>query len=726
VLRDDAGHIVGTFSSGADITERSHGQYLQSAALNAAANAIVITDRTGLIEWANRAFSDLTGYTGAEAVGQNPWELVRSEPYDQALYETLWETILAGQVWRGEIINRRKDGSLYTEEQAVTPVRNAQGEISHFIAVTQDITERKRAEEETRQRAQLSALAAAVGLSMNETDSLAHALQQCAGALVTHLGAAVARIWTLNEGDGMLELEASAGLNTDVNGPHGTVPVGQFKIGRIARERKAHLTNTVIGDPEVGDQAWARGEGMVAFAGHPLIVGERVVGVMALFARHTLSGDVISALASVADHIALGIERHRNAEALRSAEERMRFALQNADIGIWDIDYATGTLRWSETIEAHYGLQPGTFGGTFEAFVERVHPDDRKSVIETMARAMRSGADFSVQNRTIWPDGTVRWLSGAGRVLLGEHGEPVRGVGISVDDTPRRTLELELLHAQKLESVGRLASGVAHEINTPVQFVSDSVYFVQEAMANLVEIGAKYRAVVELVLADLPARAAADVAARAEQELDLPYMLANVPAALDRAIDGLNRVTVIVRSMKEFAHPDRTEMAAVDLNRAIRSTLAIARHEYKYVADIETDFGEIPLVTCHGGDVNQVFLNIIVNAAHAIGDAIEGTPATGRIVVQTRVDGETVVVRISDNGGGIPEAIRDRVFEPFFTTKEVGKGTGQGLAIARGVIVGKHNGELTFETETGRGTTFVVRLPIDARSRSGSDDGPGS
>ena len=504
-----------------------------------------------------------------------------------------------------------------------------------------------------------------------------------------------------------------------MNGPHGRVPVGRFKIGRIARDRKAHVTNTVIGDPEVGDQAWARREGMVAFAGHPLVVDERVVGVMAFFARHALSDAVISALASVADHIALGIERHRNAAALRSAEERMRFALQNADVGIWDIDYATGGLRWSETIEAHHGLRPGTFGGTFAAFVERIQPEDRESLMETFGKAMKSGADFRVEYRSIWPDGTVRWLSGAGRIHLGEHGEPVRAVGISLDVTPRKKLELELLHAQKLESVGRLASGVAHEINTPVQFVSDSVHFARDAMAELGEIVAKYRAVNELVLADLPARSAAAAATRAEQEMDLDYVLANVPAALDRSIEGLNRVTVIVRSMNDFAHPDRTEMAAVDLNRAIRSTLAIARHEYKYVADVETDFGEIPLVTCHGGDVNQVFLNIIVNAAHAIGDTIRGTPARGRIGVQTRVDGDAVVVRISDTGGGIPEAIRNRVFEPFFTTKEVGQGTGQGLAIARGVIVEKHNGELMFETEMGHGSTFVIRLPIDAGSRAG-------
>ena len=246
----------------------------------------------------------------------------------------------------------------------------------------------------------------------------------------------------------MLELQASAGLYTHLNGPHGRVPLGQFKIGRIARDRKPHLTNAVIGDPEVSDQDWARREGMVAFAGHPLIVDDRVVGVMALFARHALSDAVISEMASVADHIALGIERDRSTEALRTAEERMRFALEAAGVGIWDMDYRTGMLRWSEILESQYGLQPGTFGGTFEAFVERIHPDDRESVTETIEKAMKAGADFSLQHRALWPDGTVRWLSGAGRIHLGEHSEPVRGVGISQDVTERKRAEAALVQSE--------------------------------------------------------------------------------------------------------------------------------------------------------------------------------------------------------------------------------------------------------------------------------------
>ena len=323
--------------------------------------------------------------------------------------------------------------------------RIAELEASEASHQTADTTERERAEGEILQRAQLSALGAAVGLALIHSDSLAGGLQQCAEALVTFMGAAFARIWTLNEREGVLELQASAGLYTHVNGPHGRVPLGQFKIGRIAQDRKPHLTNAVIGDPEVSDQDWARREGMLAFAGHPLIVdGHRVVGVMALFARHALSETVISEMASVADHIALGIERHRSTEALRTAEERMRFALEAAGVGIWDMDYSTGMLRWSAILESQYGLKPGTFRGTFEAFAERIHPDDRESVIETVGKAMKAGADFSTHHRTLWPDGTVRWLSGAGRIQLGEHGEPVRGVGISQDVTERKGTEVAL------------------------------------------------------------------------------------------------------------------------------------------------------------------------------------------------------------------------------------------------------------------------------------------
>ena len=179
-------------------------------------------------------------------------------------------------------------------------------------------------------------------------------------------------------------------------------------------------------------------------------------------------------------------------------------------------------------------------------------------------------------------------------------------------------------------------------------------------------------------------------------------------------MDGTTRVTGIVRAMKDFAHPDQGERVGADLNRMLTTTLTVARNEYKHVANLELDLTELPPVLCNVGELNQVFLNIIVNAAHAVGDVVKRTQSPGRITIRTHLDGDIAVVEIADTGGGIPAAIRERVFDPFFTTKAVGKGTGQGLAIARAIVVEKHGGQLTFESVEGNGTTFTIRLPVAA------------
>jgi two-component system, NtrC family, sensor kinase len=209
--------------------------------------------------------------------------------------------------------------------------------------------------------------------------------------------------------------------------------------------------------------------------------------------------------------------------------------------------------------------------------------------------------------------------------------------------------------------------------------------------------------------------ASAQASESAEIAADLDYLMENVPPAIADSIEGLGRIATIVRSMKEFAHPDQSEKVSADLNHAIQSTLIIARNEYKYVAELETDFGELPPVQCYLGEINQVVLNLLVNAAHAVADVVKDSGAIGKITVRTRIDGEEVEIAIGDSGTGIPESARARIFDPFFTTKEVGKGTGQGLAIARSVIVNKHGGTLRFDTECGKGTTFFIRLPVGPR-----------
>jgi signal transduction histidine kinase len=197
------------------------------------------------------------------------------------------------------------------------------------------------------------------------------------------------------------------------------------------------------------------------------------------------------------------------------------------------------------------------------------------------------------------------------------------------------------------------------------------------------------------------------------EKVDWEFLRDEIPKAIDQTIEGLNQVATIVRAMKDFSHVDHRGIAAADLNQAIQSTLIVARNELKYVADVNCDFGQLSPVFCNLGDLNQVFLNLLVNAAHAIRDVNKPEGRKGRIEVRTRQDGQFVEVAISDSGTGIPEEIREKIFDPFFTTKEVGKGTGQGLSIARSIVVKKHGGTLTFETEMGHGTTFYVRLPVN-------------
>jgi signal transduction histidine kinase len=288
---------------------------------------------------------------------------------------------------------------------------------------------------------------------------------------------------------------------------------------------------------------------------------------------------------------------------------------------------------------------------------------------------------------------------------------------LSLEMAARAKVELELWQAQKLESVGRLAAGVAHEINTPVQFVGDNVCFVRSAVEDLARLTERYRAVQRSVLQGAPARAAALVAQEVEESVRLGRLLDNLPRAIDASLEGLDRIAAIVRSMKEFAHPGQREMAPVDLNLAIANTLTIARNEYKYVADVHTSLGELPPVVGHGGDLCQVLLNIVVNAAHAVADQVGDSGRRGTIGVRTWAEGETVKIAISDTGGGIPEAIQGKIFEPFFTTKPVGRGTGQGLAIARSVVVDRHGGSLTFQTEAGKGTTFLIEVPVRPAAR---------
>ncbi len=343
-----------------------------------------------------------------------------------------------------------------------------------------------------------------------------------------------------------------------------------------------------------------------------------------------------------------------------------------------------------------------------------IHADDRGRFASEIARARSSQRRLSTEYRIVRPDGRVVWVQHE-EVPPRETGGTAYFQGFILDITPRREaeeqrqrMESELRTAQKLESVGQLAAGIAHEINTPIQYVGDSLHFVADAVADLRALIDRYRELCAdagpLDRTELLERALA-----AEEEADLDYISERLPAAFERTNEGVTRVATIVRAMKEFGHA-QIEKAPADLNEALRRTLIVATNEYRYVANVVTQYAELPPVDCNVSDLGQVFLNLIVNAAHAIED-VARDGERGKIKVRTESFGDTVAVTIADDGCGIAKENLDRLFDPFFTTKQVGRGTGQGLTIARS-IVDKHGGTIEVESTPGRGSTFTVRLPV--------------
>lgn len=280
-----------------------------------------------------------------------------------------------------------------------------------------------------------------------------------------------------------------------------------------------------------------------------------------------------------------------------------------------------------------------------------------------------------------------------------------------------------LLQAQKMESIGQLAAGIAHEINTPAQYVRDNVAFMYKAKGMIDQVVDKAFEVVEAARAQ---GVALELVAALDAQLassKFQYLRTQAPDALQQSLEGLDRITKIVSAMKAFSHPSAGEKEPVDLREVVVTTVTVARNEWKYVAVVDTDFADdVPQVPCLRDEIGQVLLNLVVNAAHAIADTlVPGGREQGRICIALRRAGDSHVdLRVSDDGPGIPEAIRNKVFDPFFTTKPVGKGTGQGLAIAYSTVVEKHQGRIFFETPADqRGTTFVVRLPLNVAAAAG-------
>ncbi|MBN3899591.1 MAG: GAF domain-containing protein [Nostoc sp. NOS(2021)] len=650
--------------------------------------------------------------------------------------------------------------------------------------------------------AHLANFRADVDAALAQSDNLQNMMRLCTEALVEHLDAAFARIWILNKQDNVLELQVSSGMYTHINGLHKRVPVGQFKIGLIAEEGKPHLTNSVQTDARVGNKEWAQREGMVAFAGYPLIVEDETVGVIAMFARQTLTESTFTALEFAAQEIAIGIKRKQAEIALRESAQRealinrlssqIRASLdvnhivetavqeirnlfqidrcaflwyrQDADVPYWDKVYEVKSSFFPCLLNDQATNAEIELIATKTLNREIICINDAETVDDRTTRQFMQDFGFTAfmslpvhtQSGEIgtfscgYCSGFRPWLDNEVELLQAVTVQ----LAIAIDQAKLYTqsriaaqtaqdkaqqleaalLELQqtqaqLIQTEKMSSLGQLVAGIAHEINNPVNFIYGNISHAREYTKDL------------LHLVELYQQSYCPPTPEIHQQIyaiDLDFIKHDLPKILDSMKMGAERIRQIVLSLRNFSRLDEDGMKAVDIHQGMDSTLLLLQNRLKAKPghpeiQVIRDYGNLPPVVCHAGQMNQVFMNLLANAIDALEESFvishlslvnnteqrtndQGQMTFPQIRIRTLIQEDRVIISIADNGPGMTEEVRKRLFDPFFTTKPVGKGTGMGLSISYQIVVKKHCGQIQCISALGEGAEFVIVIPLQEQA----------
>lgn len=633
----------------------------------------------------NQAMARLFGYDSPEEMIESVTDITHQvyvNPGDRAKSAELTNQ----EILRGfEFQAYRRDGKQIWLSLNRRSVCDESGTELYREGSVEDITERRRVEGMQARRAAHALFRADVSAALAMSRApLRTTLELCAAALVQHLGAAFARVWTLNRDEEVLELQASAGMYTHIDGGHARVPVGMFKIGKIAQERQPHITNNVQSDPQVGDKEWAQREGMVAFAGYPLIVEERLLGVMAMFSREALADDTIDALASVADVISQGIERKRAEQELGRSEERYRDLVENAHDIIYSHDLQgnyTSVNRAGERITGYTHEECLSLN-----IADTIAPESLNKVRDLLAKKL-AGEDGTAYEIEILAKDGKRIAVEVNTKLILQDGAPVGVQGIARDVTDRKHLEEQLRQSQKMEAIGQLAGGVAHDFNNLLTAINGYSTLALQ---------------------------------RLEDAQPVKSYLEEVKKAGDRAANLTRQLLAFGRKQILQPLPINLNDVVTDMNKMLRRLIG---EDIVLTAKLDPALKNIQ---ADPGQIEQVLVNLVVNARDAM-------PEGGTLTIETasleldpeyaakRVGaqpGKYVMLAVSDTGFGMTEETKGRIFDPFFTTKEKGKGTGLGLSTVYGIIK-QSGGNIWVYSEPGKGTTFKVYLPeseVDAPS----------
>lgn len=569
----------------------------------------------------------------------------------------------------------------------------------------------------------LLALGVEVGSALTHGLTMSKMLQACAEALVDQLDAAFARIWTLNEQTSMLELQASAGMYTHLDGPHSRVPLGKLKIGLIAQERKPHLTNQVVGDPRVGNQEWAQRERMVSFAGYPLSIGERVVGVMALFARHPLPDSTLQTLAGLADGIAVGVERLSKDAALRKNQDQIRVqtAALEAAANAFMIADANGTIQWvNPAFTALTGYSPSEAIGQTPRFLKSGHQS--RSFYTELWRTITEGRVWKGELVNRRKDGSLYHEESTITPVRGSNGGVTHFIAIKQDISERKRAEalMRELHERVVQTsrqagMAEVATTVLHNVGNVLNSVNVSTSLLEErARASRCSDLGRLGSLLKEHQTDLAGFLTADrrgrmvpvfIAKLAEQLAREQAVLTTELSELRRNVEHIKSIVAMqqehakISGLREITAVTDLVEAALKLNEAsFASRKVTVAREYECGPKINTDRHK----------VLQILVNLLSNARHACAES--GKPEQ-QIVVRIGEDGDRVFISVSDNGVGISSENLARVFNHGFTTRKDGHGFGlHGGALSAREL----GGTLAVRSEgLGHGAVFTLALPKD-------------
>jgi PAS domain S-box-containing protein len=658
----------------------------KTAILDSALDCIVTIDHEARITEFNLASERTFGHRREDVLGELladviiPPSLREQHKRGFARYLATGEARMLGR--RMEATAVRADGSEFPVELAITRI-SLEGPPS-FTGCLRDITVAKETEAYLRASAKIAqsllAVRTEVSAALSKPIQVREMLQECAQAMVRHLEAAFARIWTLNHKGDLLELQASAGCYTRLDGTHSRIEVGSLKVGLIALERKPYLTNDVLNDPRIGDKEWARSCGFVSFVGYPLVVDCRTVGVIGMFARHALTDAVIEGLASVADAIAQGIQRKRKEDELRRSEAYLAEAQKLSLTGSFGWSVSADEHFWSDETFRIFEYDPSA-KVTLQMVLKRVHPDDLSLVKQIIERASHDGQDWELGYRLLMPNGAVKHVHVVAHATSSTSGNH-EFVGAVMDVTATRRAEeaqrrgqADLARVSRMTTLGELTASIAHEVNQPLGSIVNNA----NACLSLLTHGAP--------------------------------QIGEIRQALLEIIQGTDQASAVISRVRQLVRKAPSERTILNLIDVVQEVLVLARHELaaRQVTVLTGLAEDLPLVQGDRVQLQQVLLNLIVNGM----DAMNATEQSKRALTicgrHEMRDGQSMcLVSVQDAGIGFKSEEMDRLFDAFYTTKP--QGMGMGLAISRSIIEA-HGGRLWAEPNPGQGANFIFSLP---------------